>query len=184
MKPIALFASLSFLVCGCSQQQMDKAQDAIASDAPKLANDGLIFAQVESKLVAIDPNSALHVAVSAHDGDVRLSGRVKSGDVEKKYVQATTGISGVKHVNATMTVDPKLPSATKDADDFALAAAVRVKVAAQAGVNGFGLGITARGGTVTLSGRVPTSAIHETVVATAKGTQGVSAVVDHLHDGS
>lgn len=184
MKPIAPFACLVLLVCACSQQQIDTAQNAIASDAPKLANDGLIFAQIESKLVAIDPNSALHVAISAHDGDVRLSGRVKSGEIEKKYVRAATQISGVKHVVATMTVDPKLPSATKEASDFALSAAVRLKVAAQAGVNGFGIGITARGGTVTLTGNVPTSAIHQTVVATAKGTQGVSAVVDRLHDGS
>ena len=180
---IALIFGLTALF-GCSQQQIDKAQDTIASDAPKLANDGLVYAQIETKFVQIDANSALHVAVTVHDGDVRLSGHVKSGDTEKRYTAAASQISGVHHVNATMTVDPKLRSANQDVNDFALATAVRAHLTAQAGVNGIGLGIVSKNAVVTLIGSAPTAAIHQTLVAAARKTAGVKAVVDRLHDGS
>ena len=179
-----LTGSLVLGLAGCSNQQLDSAQNAIATDAPKLANDGLIYAQIESKFVQIDASSALHVAVASHGGAVRLSGRVRSDDVEKKYVAAAGAVSGVTHVNATMTVDTKLPDAGKQADDFSLATAVRVAVTGQAGVNGIGLGIAARNGEITLSGNVPSAAVHTTVVAAAKKTRGVKSVVDRLHDGS
>jgi osmotically-inducible protein OsmY len=179
----ALALSLAALG-GCSQQQIDTAQNTIASDAPKLANDGLIYAQIEAKLVQIDPDSALHVALAVHSGDVRLSGHVKSDQTEKRYTQAATGVSGVTHVNATMTVDPKLRSASKDVDDFALATAVRAHLTAQAGVNGIGLGIVSKSGVVTLSGNVQTAALHQTIVTAARTTAGVKSVVDRLHTDS
>ena len=172
-------------VCtGCSQQQIDKAQNTIASDAPKLANDGLIYAQIETKFVQIDANSALHVAVAVHNGDVRLSGHVKSDETEKKFTESASHVSGVSHVNATMTVDPKLRSAGQDVTDFALATAVRAHVTAQAGINGVALGIAAKNGAVTLSGNVATGALHRTILAAARTTAGVRSVVDRLHDGS
>jgi osmotically-inducible protein OsmY len=184
MKTItALVLSLTALA-GCSQRQIDNAQNAIASDAPKLADDGVVYAQIEAKLVQIDPTSALHVAVAVHNGAVRLSGRVKSDVTEKRYTQAASAVSGVTHVNATMTVDPKLRSASADVDDFALATAVRAHLTAQAGVNGIGLGIASKGGVVTLSGSVKTAALHQTIVSAARTTAGVKSVVDRLQTSS
>lgn len=176
--------TLCAALAACSQQQVDRAQSDVASSAPKLASDAAIFAQIEAKFVQIDADSSLHVAVAAHDGDVRLSGKVRSDDTEKKYVEAASHVDGVKHVDATLTVDGKLPASTKAARDFALAAAVRVAITGQAGVNGLPLQIAVKSGVVTLEGKVPTAAIHQTVVAAAKGTRGVTSVVDRLHDGS
>jgi osmotically-inducible protein OsmY len=184
MKTIAALALSLLALTGCSQQQIDKVQNTIATDAPKLADDGLVYAQIEAKLVQIDPNSALHVALAVHNGSVRLSGHVKSDDTEKRYTQAAAHVSGVTHVNATMTVDPNLRSASKDVDDFALATAVRAHLTAQAGVNGITLGVGSKNGVVTLDGTVPTAALHQTIVATARTTAGVKSVVDRLHTGS
>jgi osmotically-inducible protein OsmY len=171
-------------LAGCSQQQIDKTQSAIASAAPALANDAAIYTAIEGKFASIDADSALHVAVASHEGYVRLTGRVKSDAIEKKFVDAATQTSGVKHVGTALTVDAKLPSATKVAGDFALAAVVRGAVTAQAGVNGIGLGIAAKSGVVTLSGNVPSGALHQTILATVRKTAGVTSVVDHLHDQS
>jgi osmotically-inducible protein OsmY len=184
MKAITAFALSLAAVAGCSQRQIDSAQNTIASDAPKLANDGLIYAQIEAKLVRIDADSALHVALAVHGGDVRLSGHVKSDQTEKRYTQAASQVSGVTHVNATMTVDPKLRSASGDVDDFALATAVRAHLTAQAGVNGIGLGIVSKSGVVTLTGSVKTEALHQTILAAARTTAGVKSVVDRLQTGS
>ena len=182
LRPVVLAGLVT--LAGCSQREIDKAQSTIASDAPKLANDSLIYAQIETKFVQIDPNSALHVAVLVRDGDVRLSGRVKSDDTEKHYTAAASHVSGVTHVNATMTVDPKLQSANQEVTDFALATAVRAHLTAQAGVNGIGLGIVSKNGAVTLVGNVPTAALHQTILAAARQTAGVKSVVDRLHVGS
>jgi hyperosmotically inducible protein len=184
MKFTPLLAASLIALAGCSQHQIDNVQNAIGTDAPKLASDGAIFAQIEAKFVEIDPNSALHVALAVHGGAVRLSGHVKSDDVEKRYTQAASQVTGVNHVNATMTVDPNLRSASRDVDDFALATAVRAHLTAQAGVNGLDLGIGAKSGVVTLSGAVPTAALHQTILAAARTTAGVRSVVDRLHLGS
>lgn len=176
-----LVAALLLVAAGCSKSQVDRVQDQFASAAPKLAGDGALYAQVESKLVSIDADSALHVAVSVHDGDVRLSGRVKSAQTQQRYRDAVRSISGVSNVDAALRVDPSLPSASKQARDFALAAAVRANLTAQAGINGVGLGIEAKDGVVTLDGHVKTDALHRTLVSAAKETSGVTAVVDRLH---
>ena len=184
MKTFVFWACVSAALAGCSQQQIDKTQSDLASAAPKLASDGLVYAQIEAKLVQIDSDSALHVAVASHGGVVRLSGKVKTDDIEKRYVAAASQVDGVHHVDAALTVDNALPSSTKAASDFALAAAVRVAIAGQAGVNSIPLQVGVKSGVVTLAGHVPSAAVHETVVAAAKGTHGVKSVVDHLQDGS
>jgi hyperosmotically inducible protein len=181
MKQLPTLLAALALCAGCSQQQVNQTQKTIATEAPRLANDGLIYAQVESKLVGIDADSALHVAVAVDRGDVRLSGRVKARDVAANYLAAARGVAGVKRVRGDLTVDPALPDSRKAAADFALATAVRLNETGQAGVNGVKLGIAANDGVVTLSGDVATDALHATIVDTAQTTSGVKSVVDRLH---
>ncbi len=180
---VAPVVALAFsLACaGCTRQDINNAGNSFASAAPALANDGFIIAQIESKFVTIDGDSALHVAVTAHDGNVRLSGRTKSGAIAQRYVAAAKGVAGVKNVSASLTADASLPSTSKRVADFALAAAVRANLTGQAGLNGIALDIKASGGVVTLRGRVKTAALHATLVESAKTTKGVASVVDDLH---
>lgn len=174
---------LVVLLAGCSEQQVNHAGDTLASAAPQLAGDGVVIAKIESRFVQIDPSSALHVAVAAHDGDVKLSGKVKSDDVSQKYVAAAKEVEGVKNVAASLSVDSTLPSAEQQVTDFALAAAVRANLAGQAGVNAFAIDVKARAGTVTLSGRVKTAALRSTLAAAAKSTSGVKTLIDHMTAG-
>jgi hyperosmotically inducible protein len=176
---------------GCTQQQVTQAENAVASAAPgvvnaiataapKFAADALIVARVESDFVQIDPASALHVAVASHGGTLTLSGKVRSGAIEARFVSAAKSVDGVKSVSARLAVDGSLPNASRQIGDFALVAAVRANLAAQGGLNGVQVDVKASQGTVTLGGRVATRAIRDTLVAAAKKTAGVKTVVDAL----
>ncbi|GAC1306031.1 MAG: hypothetical protein NVSMB21_08320 [Vulcanimicrobiaceae bacterium] len=182
-RPIALAActaTLALALGGCTRQEIDNAGKSIASAAPALASDALIVARIESAFVAIDGDSALHVAVASHGGAVRLSGRTKSATIANRYVAAAKGVSGVESVTAQLRADAALPSTSARVADFALAAAVRANLLGQAGLNGVGVRVNAAQGHVTLRGRVKTAAVRETLGDAAKSTTGVTAVTNDL----
>ena len=175
------------LVAGCTQQDVDRTTRdvgttgrALASAAPGIANDGLVVAQLEAAFVRIDPDSALHVAVASHGGRVRLRGRARSTATIAKYLAAAKRTSGVRGVTSSIVADASLPSATKAVADFAVVAAVRANLAAQAGVNAIHVGIDAHDGTVVLHGTVATQALRATIASTTASTAGVRRVVDRL----
>ncbi|MBD5656522.1 MAG: BON domain-containing protein [Candidatus Eremiobacteraeota bacterium] len=178
-----LFCALISLV-GCTQRDVENAGNALASAAPKIANDGIIVARVEARLVRIDADSALHVAVASHDGAVTLSGKVKSAALIARYIAAARAVSGVTYVDASLTPDARLPHAQQQVSDFSLAAAVRAALVGQAGVNAIPLGVDARAGTIVLSGTVHTVALRTTLLDAARRTSGVRSVVDRLTVGS
>ncbi|MGP6157808.1 MAG: BON domain-containing protein [Vulcanimicrobiaceae bacterium] len=167
-------------LAGCTEQHMEDTAHSIASAAPGFADDAAIVAQVEAKLVTLDPSSALHVAVESHGGDVSLSGKVRSGESATRFEKAAAAISGVHHVAARLTVDASLPNAADQARNLVLEAAVRANLAAQAGLIGLQVGVSARDGAVTLSGPVKSEALRSTILTAAKQTSGVKRVVDKL----
>ncbi len=179
-RALVLACAAALSVVGCTREDVKNAGNALASAAPALANDGIVIAQIESAFVRIDADSALHVAVASHDGNVRLSGRTKTTAVAQRFVDAATHTAGVKHVTSTLVSDARLPSTKKAVSDFALATAVRANLAAQAGVNGLGIAVGASDGAVVLRGRVKSAAIRTTLVEAARTTAGVRSVDDRL----
>jgi hyperosmotically inducible protein len=168
------------LASGCSQKEVDAAGSSLASAAPEFANDALIVGQIEGAYVTIDPASALHVAVSSHDGVVSLTGKVRSAPIRDQFIAAAKKTKNVKRTDASLAVDPNLPSAKDQVADFALAAAVQANIAGQSGVNALGVHVVAHAGVVTLTGNVSTPALRSTIVAAAKGVAGVRRVADRL----
>lgn len=176
------------MLAACSSQQVrnagDRALSAVASQAPRLAADGALGAQVEARFVGIDPNSAFHVALGVHDGNVRLSGHVASPATRVKYIAAAQQTAGVRSVDAHLTIDPALARPRHTVRDFALVAAVRANLAAQAGVNGLRLHVAADNGTVTVSGTAENSGLRATMLDAVQKTGGVHRVVDRVRVGS
>ena len=177
---ILIGAACAALLCSCSAQQIDTASNTIASAAPSFVNDGLIVAQIEGYLLTIDADSALHTAVSSHDGVVKLRGRVKSASVRDRFIASAKSAQYVKRVVSALTIDPHVPSAQGQAADFGLAVAVEASLAGQAGVNALPIHVDAHAGAVTLHGSVHSAALRDTMVATAKKTAGVRSVTDDL----
>jgi osmotically-inducible protein OsmY len=105
---------------------------------------------------------------------------VRSAGVREQFVDAAKKTASVKHVDASLTIDAKLPSTKDQVADFGLAAAVQANIAGQAGVNALSVHVAAHGATVTLSGTVATAALRSTIVAAAKHATGVHTVIDTL----
>lgn len=176
----AAFVAAAALLAACSKSDVDQAQNAIASAVPKIASDVEIGARVEGHLAEIDPSSALHVAISVHGGDVRLSGSVRDANVEKRFIAAANGVRDVKHVTAALTVDANLPNVRETVGDYALEASVRAKLVEEAGINGINLHVLARDGNVTISGDVPSQTVAATIRSAAQGVRGVKHVAAQL----
>jgi osmotically-inducible protein OsmY len=165
---------------GCSAQQARDTAKSLATGAPAALGDVGDVAQVEAKLIRIDADSALHVAVSAHDGTVRLSGRVKSAEIGSRFENAARSVSGVKAVDSALLIDTKLTPVSSQARDAGTVAAVTGDLVAQTGLNAFGVKVQAHAGVVTLSGRVKSAALKQTMLEAAKHAPGVKSVVDRL----
>jgi len=176
MKFGSLLLAGAVLISGCSSSQVEettKSADAVLGDAA-------IVAQITTRLIAIDGDSALHVAVGSHDGAVTLSGRAKSAAVAQRFLAAAKDVSGVKSVASRVVVDSRLAPVTEQVKDAALATGVTGALIGQAGVNALGVKVHARGGAVTLDGTVKTEALKSTISDAAKHAPGVKSVVDNL----
>ena len=171
-------------LAGCTERQIDDSGKALASAAPALAGDGVVFTAIESRFVAIDPSSALHVAIAVHGGRVRVTGKVRSSGVASRYrAAAKSAMSGAGDATdpiVELRVDPAIPDAAGTARDAGVVASVRAAIVAQGGVNGARVGVASHGGVVTLTGDVPTGAIRSTLVGAAQAAPGVVRVVDGL----
>jgi osmotically-inducible protein OsmY len=180
MKLRMLILAAAVLASGCSSTQVEDTTKSLQKSAPVMLGDAAVSAQVTARLVGIDADSALHVAVASKDGNVSLSGRAKSAAIAERFVAAAKGVSGVKSVSSTIVADPNLPPATEQAKDAATATAVTGSLIAQSGINALGVKVRAHSGAVTLSGDVKTAALKSTMVDAAKHAPGVTSVVDDL----
>jgi osmotically-inducible protein OsmY len=182
LRPAAVLLAV-VLLAGCDAQQQQQARDAagsIASSAPAALGDVGVAAQIEAALVRIDADSSLHVAISVHDGAVRLSGRVKSTEIASRFEAAAKAVSGVKSVTADLTSDPHLPRVSQQARDAGTVAAVTGDLIAQTGVNAFRVKVRAHAGAVTLTGDVKSDAVKQSMLDAARHAPGVKTVEDHL----
>ena len=176
MKFCILLLAGAVLIGGCSSSQVEnstKSADAALGDAA-------IIAQITTRLIAIDGDSALHVAVASHDGAVTLSGRAKSAAIAGRFAAGAKRVSGVKSVASRVVVDSKLTPVTEQAKDAAIVTGVTGALIGQAGVNALGVKVHAHNGAVTLDGSVKTAALKSTISYAAKHAPGVKSVVDNL----
>lgn len=181
---VAAAVSLASILAACSQQQLNSASHDISSRAPAIFDNGVLATKVMAKLASVDAPDALYTSASANGGTVTLHGKARTPALAERFVAAAKTVAGVTAVRDEFAIDQHLPRVGRDAAAFGLTTAVRANLVGQAGVNGVGIGVSARSGVVTLSGRVKTAALRETLVSAARGTSGVRDVVDRLTVGS
>jgi osmotically-inducible protein OsmY len=176
MKLRMLLFAVIICASACSSSQVEnttKAADVVLGDAA-------IVAQITTRLIGIDSDSALHVAVASRDGEVALSGRAKSAGVARRFLAAAKSVSGVKDVRSTIIVDSKLKPITEEARDAAIVTGVTGALIGEAGVNAVDVKVRVHRGAVTLDGTVKTQALKSTIADAAKRAPGVKSVVDDL----
>ena len=182
MKPIATLAAAVLcagLLTACSEQAQKSAQDA-ASAAPGTAKDALIAGSIKTKISAIDLDAATSVNVAVSNGRVTLTGEVRNEGERGQFENAARSVEGVTGVSDTTRINPGMHGPKESLGDAGLAAKVAASLAGQTGLNAFHIKTQAHDGIVTLSGALPTQAIKDTALETARHTDGVRSVVDRL----
>jgi hyperosmotically inducible periplasmic protein len=168
MKP--WIAGLLILTAACSnggQQQVTH-------------SDTYLQLAVKSKLATVDIDSTTAVGVRVDKGAVTLTGQARTPAERVAYVSAARAVDGVKSVTDRLTLNAHLQGIREQAADAALAARVSATIAAQAGINVFHVGVSARHGIVTLRGTVPRESIARTIRDTVRGVSGVTGVIDRI----
>lgn len=165
---------------GTQQKQVQDGAQSLASAAPAGAKDAYLTAAVGTKLAAIDVDSTTSVHIAVDNGTVTLTGQARSAQEQAQFVAAAQSVDGVATVNNRLTVDPHLRGVRETTDDAALTTKVTAAIAAQAGINVFHVVASARAGTVTITGTVPTRSVERTIVDTVRGVSDVRTVVDRL----
>lgn len=155
------------------------ASPTVPPSASEAIKDGLLAAKVRAQVVAVDIDAATYLGIHVHDGDVQLTGVVRTPGERARIDSAIRKVSGVAHLHDDLRVDSHASSFS--GGDFALAAHATAALAAQTGVNAANIRVSAQNGIVTLTGHVPSASIKATAVETVGHLSGVKRVVDKLN---
>lgn len=171
MRILLAFALIAALA-GCTAQEQRSTSNT--------ANDAYLTSAVGAKLVSVDVDAVTRVHVSVDHGVVTLSGQAHNPAERARYVDAAKSVNGVTSVRDTLTINPRAQGLRGHASDAALTARISAAIAGQAGVNAFQIKPEVSDGNVTLSGTVPSASVHQTILQTVRGVQGVKSVNDRI----
>jgi len=162
------------------------------------ADDGRIMSSIQSKYFISDRLKGRHVNVTSNGGVVTLNGEVADDTERAEALLLARTTDGVTRVEDSLTVTAASPAATAaspaaaaaspaspavaDGDD-SLGTRVKTQLSADAQVKGAAIDVTAKNGVVLLQGTVPSTAAKQHALTVARGTDGVTQVVDRLHVG-
>ena len=169
----AQFNPLSMVTSAVEAAAEDRSTSDIASDTK---TKGAIVAAIADKM----GKAAASITTDVYEADVLLTGTVKSAAEKDQAGALAKGVAGVKKVVNELFVPPASDkSAAKEfADDTVIEKKLAAKLAAEKGVSHTNWRWHAVGGRVFLFGRALSKAESVKVEAIAKGTDGVTAVVN------
>jgi hyperosmotically inducible protein len=170
-------AFIALLAAGCSNATTTSSPGPAVTAAKQVANDALLVATIEAKLIGVDPNSATTIGVGVHDGVATLRGTVKTIAIRTRAAATAREVSGVTGVRDELRIDPNAPTVGERVGDAALAARITGAVLMQTGSTG--VNVAVHDGVATLSGSVAPH-VRDAALATAHNTSGVHAVVDRI----
>lgn len=169
------------VIAGCVRTQdhgVTISSPSVPPSATEYIKDGLLAAKIRAQVVAVDIDAATHLGVVVHNGDVVLSGVVRTPKERSRIDAAVHKVSGVRQLHNEIRVDPH--AASFSGGDLALAAHATAALAAQTGVNAANIRVSAQDGVITLRGHVPSASIKATALETVKHLSGAKRVVDEL----
>ena len=154
------------------------------------ASDARITSAIQSKYFMDDRIKARHINVTSSKGVVTLSGEVADETERAQTLLLARTTDGVTRVEDTLTVTAGQPAgyaqptaaAAPNGDD-ALSAKVQSQLSSDTRVKGASIEVTAKNGVVLLQGRAPSTASKQRALALARGTDGVTQVVDRISVG-
>jgi osmotically-inducible protein OsmY len=154
---------------------------SVPPNATQTLKDGLMAAKIRAQVVAVDVDAATHLGVHVHDGNVVITGIVRSSSERSKIDNSVRKMNGVQQLHDEIRIDSKAQSFS--GGDFALAAHATGTLAAQIGINAANIRVSAENGVITLRGNLPSASIKTTAVESVEHLDGVKRVVDELRVG-
>jgi hyperosmotically inducible protein len=169
----AQFNPLSMVTSAVEAAAEDRTTSDIASDAKMK---GAIVAAVADKM----GTAAASITTDVYEADVLLTGTVKSATEKDQAAKLAKGVAGVKKVINELFIPPASDkSAAKEfAEDTVIEKKIAAKLASEKGISHTNWRWHAVGGRVFLFGRALSKAESSKVESLAKGTDGVTAVVN------
>lgn len=170
----AQFNPLSMVTSAVEAAAEDRSTSDIAADTKMK---GAIVAAVADRM----GKAAASITTDVYEADVLLTGTVKSAAEKEQAAKLAKAVEGVKKVVNELFVPPASDkSAAKEfADDTVIEKKIAAKLVSEKGVSHTNWRWHAVGGRVFLFGRALSKAESAKVEALAKGTDGVTAVVNH-----
>jgi osmotically-inducible protein OsmY len=158
-------------------------------------DDAHITSSIQSKYFISERLKGRHVNVASKAGVVTLNGEVADETERGEALLLARTTDGVSRVEDSLTVTSPQPAASAapaaaspvaapaaDSDD-SVGARVKSQLSADARVKGAAIDVTAKNGVVLLQGTVPSAAAKRRALTVARGTDGVTQVVDRLRVG-
>jgi len=162
-------------------------------------DDAQITSSIQSKYFISERLKGRHVNVASKGGVVTLNGEVADETERGEALLLARTTDGVSRVEDSLTVTTPPPAASAapaaappaaspvaapaaNSDD-SLGARVKSQLAGDARVKGASIDVTAKSGVVLLQGTVPSAAAKQRALTVARGTDGVTQVVDRLKVG-
>ena len=163
-----------------------------ASSTTAAPDDARITSSIQSKYFISERLKGRHVNVASNAGVVTLKGDVGDDNERAEALLLARTTDGVSRVEDSLTVMlPRAEAApaaaapatqAADADD-AIGARVKSQLSSDKQVKGAAIDVTAKSGVVLLQGTVPSAAAKKRALTVARGTDGVTQVVDRLRVG-
>ncbi len=174
-----LALSLALVLCsGCASIEQKVPEPFGTRAAGDVLHDGLILAEVKTKLTEQDPDSATSLGVSVREGVVTLSGTTRDASHLRRDVEAAKQVHGVVVLISFLRVDAKGPRPGLDLSEAATATRIVAAYTAEVGFQRVQVHVDR--GVVTLSGPVASAQTRNTIIAAAHATHGVRRVINHM----
>jgi osmotically-inducible protein OsmY len=157
------------------------------------SDDARITSSIQSKYFMDERIKGRHIEVATDGGVVTLNGEVGDETERAEALLLARTTEGVKRVEDSLTVTAGQPSATTStaasptaaapAGDETLTARIKSQLSSDTQIKGAPLDVSAKNGVVLLQGTVTTKAAKQRALTLARGTDGVTQVVDRIRIG-
>lgn len=174
---IATCISLA-LLSGCNQQS--GSSNVSSTTIGTEVDDSVITTKINTGLMSNEAVKSLDIKVKTHKGEVLLSGFVDNQDQIDLASAIANGIDGVKSVDNRLSLKQGNQSVGHKIDDSIITAQVKSAMLADPVMKSLEVSVSTRNGEVELSGFVDNSEQMTHARNIAKGTNGVSSVVNHM----
>jgi hyperosmotically inducible periplasmic protein len=143
-------------------------------------SDAWITTKAKLSLMKDAGMSPMAVHVDTEDGIVTLFGTVNSAAEKTRAAAEVANLDGVKHVTNELQIVPAAAAAGVAESDDRVTAAVRKRLDGRASLDDSNLKVETAKGVVRLTGDVASHRDHLTALTTARGTPGVTSIIDDI----